>query len=249
MSDTEVSMENNDQLLCIVGESTAGKSASLRNIRDQEKWIYLNCEAGKRLPFPNKFNVKNITDPYQVLTYLDMVVQNQDKVAGVAIDTVTFLMEMFESIYITGSTDGRAAWGAYQQFWKTLMQQYVSKLKIPVIMLAHTKSTYNEKKLMNEVSIPIKGALANNGLEAYFTTVVSAKRVPLDTIESYGSEMLNITEDDKEFGYKHVFQTRPTKETTGDRIRSPMGMFSRSETFTDNDAQMMIDRLNKFYQV
>jgi len=31
-----------DQLVLIVGYSTQGKSDSLRNIRNQERWVYLN---------------------------------------------------------------------------------------------------------------------------------------------------------------------------------------------------------------
>lgn len=40
MSDT------NDQLILIGGLSGSGKSASLRNIKNQEKWYYVNTEAG-----------------------------------------------------------------------------------------------------------------------------------------------------------------------------------------------------------
>ena len=54
-------MENkdtNDQLIMICGYSGTGKSRSLKNIRNQDKWLYLNSESGKRLPFKNQF--KNI---------------------------------------------------------------------------------------------------------------------------------------------------------------------------------------------
>ena len=48
MSDNtdEVLNQTNDQLLLICGLSGTGKSASLRNIRNQEKWMYMNTEAG-----------------------------------------------------------------------------------------------------------------------------------------------------------------------------------------------------------
>ena len=42
-------MENkdtNDQLIMICGYSGTGKSRSLKNIRDQDKWLYLNSESG-----------------------------------------------------------------------------------------------------------------------------------------------------------------------------------------------------------
>ena len=60
-------------------------------------------------------------------------------------------------------------------------------------------------------------------------------------------EMLVFTDDDKELGFKHVFQTRTTAKTTGERIRGPMGMFERSETFIDNDCQLLLDHLTAFY--
>lgn len=36
----------NDQLVLIAGKSATGKSASLRNLREPESVMYLNCEAG-----------------------------------------------------------------------------------------------------------------------------------------------------------------------------------------------------------
>lgn len=38
--------ETNDQLILVCGYSATGKSASLRNIKNQEKWLYFNTEAG-----------------------------------------------------------------------------------------------------------------------------------------------------------------------------------------------------------
>jgi hypothetical protein len=67
-------------------------------------------------------------------------------------------------------------------------------------------------------------------------------------LKDYANPLLNITEDDEMLGYKHVFQTRLTKETVGERIRSPMGMWDKSETFIDNNIQNVIDRLHKYYE-
>lgn len=39
--------ELNTQLVLISGASATGKSASLRNLRNQEKWFYLGVEAGQ----------------------------------------------------------------------------------------------------------------------------------------------------------------------------------------------------------
>lgn len=236
----------NDQLVLISGESSAGKSASLRNIRNQEKWLYLNCEAGKRLPFRSKFQAFRVTDPYQVYEAFDHGTNNPD-VDGIIVDTITFLMDMFESNYIVGSPNTQKAWGDYAQFYKVLMQQKVTHFAKPTIILGHTKEELDEAAGIMRRSVPVKGSLKNNGVEAYFSTVVSAKRVPLKELKDFDPALLTITEEEQALGFKHIFQTRPTKATVGERIRSPMGLFEPKQTFMDNDAQLLLDHLKAFY--
>ena len=102
----------NDQLILIGGESGSGKSASLMGLRNQERVLYLNCEAGKRLPFRNKFDSKTINDPYQVYEAFDYTAVGQPGNSlydTIVIDTSTFLMDMFESIYVIKSANGMQA--------------------------------------------------------------------------------------------------------------------------------------------
>ena len=106
----------NDHLVLIAGASAAGKSAALRNLRDPEGVMYLNCEAGKRLPFANKFAKYTITDPYQVTQAFDYVAANPDgikhpqtgntvKIHTIVIDSLTFLMDMYESKFVLPATN------------------------------------------------------------------------------------------------------------------------------------------------
>lgn len=241
-----MSNDVNDQLILVVGYSAAGKSASLRNIKNQEKWLYLNTEAGKRLPFRNKFQTFRITDPYQVHEAFDHGTGNPD-VEGIITDSATFMMDMFETQYVLPSTNTMKAWGDFAQFFKTLMQEKVTLFGKPTIFTAHVLDVLDEKNMEMKTSVPIKGSLKNNGMEAYFSTVVAAKKVAIKELEKYGSDLLNITDEERELGYKHVFQTRPTKGTIGERIRSPMGMFEKEQTYIDNDCQLLLDHLHKFY--
>lgn len=238
----------NDQLILISGESGTGKSAALRNIPNQARWVYCNCEAGKRLPFRNDFYPVVVTDPYQLFEVFEHVKGNPD-FDGVIIDTVTFLMEMFESVYVVNAANTMAAWGAYAQFFKQLMQSHVASSDKSVIFLGHTRSDLDEALGEYRTAVPVKGSLKNNGIEAYFSTVVSTKKVALKDLEAYKSDLLNITEDDELLGYKHVFQTRLTKATKNERIRSPMGMFTKEQTFMDNDAYLLLQHLNAYYGI
>lgn len=236
----------NDQLVLVVGYSSSGKSASLRNIKNQSDWLYLNCESGKRLPFKNDFDDYRITDPYQVLEAFDYGTDNP-KVKGAIVDSLTFLMDMFETQYVINAANTMKGWSDYQQFFKVMMQEKVPLFSKPTIFTAHVKDELDERAMEVKTSVPIKGALKNNGIEAYFSTVVAAKRVSIKELEKYKNPMLIITEEEAELGYKHVFQTRPTKNTVGERIRSPMGMFPREQTYIDNDCQLLLDHLDSFY--
>lgn len=239
----------NDQLVLIAGESASGKSASLASLAqapNPEGVMYLNCEAGKRLPFRNKFTSYTITDPYQVHEAFDHVKGNP-QFHTIVIDTLTFLMDMFETQYVLPSTNTMQAWGTYGQFLKILMQEKVAASDKAVVILAHTRSDHDEKAMEMRTSVPIKGSLKNNGVEAYFSTVVATKKVSLKDLEPYKSDLLHITEEDQQLGYKHVFQTQLTKGTIGERIRSPMGMFTRAQTYMDNDCGLLLKHLREYY--
>lgn len=237
----------NDQLILVGGQSAGGKSASLRNIRNQERWAYFNTEAGKRLPFKNKFQTFRIDDAYQVLEGFDHFIANPDASDGIIIDSLTFLMDMLETQYVINSVNTQKAWGDFAQFFKILMQEKVVKYGKPVIVIAHVRSDLDEQTHSMMTQVPIKGSLKNNGVEAYFSTVVEALKVPVKELANYQNPMLTITEDEEELGFKYVFQTRLTKQSVGKRIRSPMGMFAKNETYIDNDCQVLLDHLHEFY--
>ena len=236
----------NEELMLIVGESATGKSLSLRNLPNPERVMYLNCEAGKRLPFKSKFKQFKVDDPWQVYEGFDHA-QNNPDFDIIVIDTLTFLMDMFESKYIVGAADTMKGWLNYQQFFKNLMQDKVVKSDKAVIILAHTRSDLDEAKAEMVTAVPIKGALKNNGIEAYFSTVVAAKKVDIKELEKTASSMLTITDRERELGYKHVFQVQVTKKTRNERILSPFDMFEDNEIYMDNDAGKLLAHLRKYY--
>ena len=239
----------NDQLVLICGLSGVGKSASLRNIRNQNKWMFMGTESGKKLPFRNTFDTYRISDPWEVIQGFDWAMdpENTNPPEGIIVDSLTFLMEMFESRYIYQSADSRKAWGDYNQFFKALLQDRVIRFGKPVIFTAHIAETLDEKAMEIKSAVPVKGALAKQSVESYFSTIVYATKKPLKELKDFSSELLNITEDEEELGFKHVFQTRVTKTTTGTKIRGPMGLFNKSQTYMDNCAQLLLDHLSAFY--
>ncbi|AID16873.1 hypothetical protein vBDshPR2C_58 [Dinoroseobacter phage vBDshPR2C] len=241
--------EINPHSLLICGESGAGKSMSLYEMRDRTDVLYLNCEGGKPLPFKNKFKNKVITDPEDILDMLEQLEElgSENPFNFVVIDTISFMMDMFETIHVLPARDTQKMWGQYAQFFKRLITQS-SKVDAFFIYLGHLDRQLDEEAGMFRTSVPVKGALAKKGLEAYFTTVINVSKEPIRELQKSPNSMLNITEEDEELGFKHVFQTRTTKKTLGDRIRSPMGMWKKEELYIDNRLAPVIKRLIEYYE-
>ena len=220
---------------------------SLNGLDNPEGVMYLNCENGKRLPFRSKFKEYTITDPLQVYEAFTAA-EGMPHIHTIIVDSLTYLMDMYESVYVLTSTNTMKSWGDYAQFFKNLMQQYVAKSPKKVIFIAHTRDSYNESEMVRETSVPVKGSLQSNGIESYFTCVIAAKKVKVNDLVKYKSDLLNITEEEKMLEYKHVFQTRLTRDTVNERIRNPVGLFSTDETFIDNSVQSVLNRLETYYK-
>ena len=236
----------NYNLVLLCGKSATGKSLSLRNLMNPEGVWYANCESGKKLPFRSKFRQFVITDPYQIFE-LFTEAENHPEVHTIVIDSMTFLMEMFESVYVLNSSNTMKAWGDYAQYFKNLMQQYVAISTKNVIMTAHTSDVMNETEMTMDTLVKVKGSLMNQGIESFFSTVISSKKVPIKKLEGQDSKLLNITDEEQALGFKYVFQTKINKETVNERMRSSFGMWDNNETFIDNDMQLVLDRLHEYY--
>lgn len=246
-------MSENPKSILIAGESGHGKSASLLAMKDRTDVLYLNCENGKPLPFKNKFKKKTITDPEDIIDYIDQLVDmgDQNPFNFVIVDTVSFMMDMFERVHVTGSANSQKMWGEYGQFFPRLMDATAKLEDTFFIFLGHLDSYLDEDEGIMKHKVPVKGALAKKGIEAFFTTVVYVKRMKVKDIQKgcpNGNTLLNITPKEDAQGYKHVFLVEPDKSTIGGRIRSPLGMWSDDENYIDNDAGKVIKRLVEYYK-
>lgn len=245
MSDP-VQQSVNDKLVLVGGKSAAGKSASLMGLRNPEGVLYMNCEAGKKLPFKAKFHQVVVTDPLQVIEGFQWA-ESQPQIHTIVVDTLTYLLDMYESLYVNGSTNGMVAWGQFAQYFKNLMQQQVAASTKNVIFLAHTMDNLNEAESIMETKVPVKGSLKNNGIESYFSIVIAAKKMTLKQLANYKSALLNITPEEEALGFKYVFQCKLTKETVNERLRGPLGLFTTQETYIDNNMQLVLDKLHEYY--
>jgi hypothetical protein len=240
-------MSQNKNIVLIMGKPNSGKSTSLRNL-DHSKMVYLNTDL-KEIPFKGNFlaNIE-VADAVDVIPYINEIETNPD-VTGAILDTITFLMSMYERQYVAplaGSKQGQAAWGNYGNFYREFIHAIKSGTKDYAI-LSHEETRLNEEMGVMESMVPVKGAVGKIGVEADFTTILSTKQIPIKKLEGHENDLLTITDEEKEDGVKYVFCTRITKDHVGEKMRSAMGLWKRNEVYIDNDMAKVFQRLREYY--
>jgi hypothetical protein len=241
-------MSGNKNIVLIMGPPRAGKSHSLMSMRDKGQMVYLNTDM-KDLPFGTKFGsfmanveVSNAMDIFQYITQIEQ----EPTCKGGILDTLTFLMNMYERQYVNNSPNTQKAWGDYGNFYREFIHAIKAGSKDYAIM-AHEDFTLNEKTMEFESKVPVKGAVGRIGVEADFTTILGVRTVSMKQLEGHENSLLNITDDEREDDSKSVFVTRPANEFKGGKMRMPFKLWERSELYIDNDLQQVFDRLRSYY--
>ena len=238
-------MSSNNHIVLVMGKPNTGKSTSLRNLKNQESMIYLNTDL-KALPFKSKFlKTIDVADAVDVIGYIQQI-EEVPTVTGAVLDTITFLMSMYERQYVLNATNTQKAWGDYGNFYRDFIHAIKSGTKDYAI-LAHEDTILNEQTMQMESKVPVKGSVGKTGVEADFTTILSTKEISVKKLEAYQNDLLHITDEEREDGVKRVFCTRISKEFIGDKTRSAMGLWKRNELFIDNDLDQVFTRLREYY--
>lgn len=228
-----------------MGRPNTGKSTSLRNL-PQQSMVYLNTDL-KEIPFKDSFlSSVEVDDAAAILDYIPEIESNPE-VTGVVLDTLTFLMSMYERQYVSTAVNTQAAWGGYGNFYRSFIHAIKAGSKDYAI-LAHEDTRLNEQNMCMETSVPIKGSVGKVGVEADFTTILSTKQMPIKKLEGFENDLLTITDQEREDGVKYVFCTRITKDFAGEKMRSAMGLWNRNELYIDNDLNNVFKRLREYYK-
>jgi hypothetical protein len=244
--------DDNKRVVLIAAPPSTGKTHSLFKMAKDGGVAYLNTDL-KDPPFRiPKGGMKRleITEPWMAHHAIEDLEENYPEVYTVILDTITFLMNQYETQYVIGDERGHgAAWGEYAQFYNQVMHAIKSSAK-NYIILAHTSTSYNEKELANETKVPIKGSVGKIGPEADYNIILSSRKISTKELKPYltkDNKLLTLTEREKRLGFKYVFQTDLTKESLDLKIRSPMGLWEEEELFIDNDIALVTQRVTEYY--
>ena len=238
-------MSQNKNIVLIMGKPNTGKSTSLMKLANQDKMVYMNTDL-KELPFKSRFlKSVDVADAIDVLSYINEI-ENAPVVEGAVLDTLTFLMSMYERQYVAHAANGQKAWGDYGNFYKEFIHAIKAGSKDYAI-LAHEDTVLNEQSMQMETRIPVKGSVGKVGVEADFTTILSTKQMPIKKLEGFENDLLHITDEEREDGFKYVFVTRVTKDSIGEKMRSAIGLWNRNELYIDNDLNQVFARLKEYY--
>lgn len=228
----------NPYLFCICGEAGSGKSTGLDYIENQSKWLYLNCETNKPLPFMHKFQERTIVNPLELKTWLTKGIQS-DRIEGIVIDTLTGWLSLLET-HCNRKYEGFEVWKEYRNEILRIFQDCLSKCNKPVFILAHTKQG-TDMRGRPTISIPVQGSLKDLKLENFFTNILYADVLSADDLSEYKNEFLVPDADDPDTYY--VYQTRKCQEGLGANVRSTRGLWHQQETFIANNCQVILNKM------
>jgi len=214
----------------VCGKPASGKSHSLKGLANHERCLYINCDL-KTLPFKNKFKFFKMDDPLKIFDLIEKA-ESSPNIDVIVLDTITFLMDMYEMQYVLTSKNTQTAWGSYAQYFKKLMYKLKTGTK-NYIILAHIKDVFNDSENIIESKVPVKGSVGATGVEADFNTIVYSKR---------------ILDKNSIKGFRYVFQTQITKENIYEKIRGASDLWEEEELYIENNVQIVLDRLQKYYE-
>lgn len=237
-------MSQNKNIVLLMGTPNTGKTRSLKNL-PQDKWAYLNCDL-KETPFKSRFaaNVE-IVDPHEIWDIIDQIEAAPDIQGGV-IDTLTFLMQTYERLYVNGAPNGQKAWGEYGNFYRSLIHKVKAGTK-DYVFLSHAATTHDEVAMRMNTVVPLKGAVGRLGCEADFTTILSTKQMRVKDLAKHENDLLKITDRERADGIKFVFATRVTQDSIGEKMRSADDLWADNELYIDNDVDQVMRRIKEYY--
>lgn len=228
----------NSFLFCICGEAGSGKSTGLAHIKNQHKWLYLNCETNKALPFPHTFQERTIVNPLELATWLAKAVASP-KIEGIIIDTLTGWLSALETS-CNRRFDGYEVWNEYKREVLKVFQDCLAKCEKPVFILTHVKQTTNMRGRPT-MQIPVQGSLRDLKIENFFTNILYSDVLDAEDVSEYKNPYLVPDEDDEETYY--VYQTRKCSSGLGANVRSTKTLWTKDETFIANNCQVVLDKM------
>jgi archaellum biogenesis ATPase FlaH len=219
----------NYSLFLLIGKSGTGKTSSLRNL-PLEKTALINAEAKSMLPFKGAKKLKHhwvLKDITKFMSGLDVLIKKDD-IEYIVIDSLSFLMSMYETQIITKAPNTMKAWGDYAIFYREMIHK-LKTCKKHVVITSHPTEVQDESTMLINQCAMVKGSLKGM-VEADFNVVVYT---------------YNSANEDGLIEYK--FLVKKTKNTIGWSVKSPLGMFE-NDILETNDVMEVFKAIQDFSQ-
>lgn len=211
------------KVICVMGESGAGKTTSMRNL-DPETTYYIDCD-GKGLSWKGwrkqynaeRGNYERTDDPEKVQFRLKCLHMEQKEFKVVVVDTLNGIMLGDEMRRINEKNYDKWV-DLAQSVFKIVDGSNKLRDDLTVIFIAHTQTDLDDNGYMF-THIKTNGKKLNKiCLESKMTTVLLSKKI----------------------GDRYIFETQANNSSA----KSPMGAFESKEI--DNDIVAVINALDEY---
>lgn len=241
--------KRNGHTILILGAGGEGKSHSLLKLAVPERSAYINTD-NKPLPIPDRFGISSyIEKPKQVKKMLTQFnkCSPKERPVTVVLDTITHLMRNYVNQKVMTSSDTRAAWTHYLQFYVQVTEQLKLGNYNAIVMGHLTIEKEEDTGKVIDRSCPLQGQAKRLGIETDYSIILESATISLKLAKKFAhKKLLTITEEDEMMGLKRVFVTRKHKKFKFTKARLKYNLIPFNQLYINNDIQMVLDLLDNY---
>lgn len=211
------------RVICVAGESGAGKTTSLRNLDPKTTYIIdtdrkgLSWKGWKSQYNKDNKNLTQISDVNTVSSIIYNIANKAPHIKTIVIDTINTMM--IDDEFKRSKEKGYDKWlDLATSVWEMVSAAHLYREDLNIVFMAHTQTERDDSGFMFTRIKTSGKKLDKIVLESKFTTVLIAKCV----------------------SDKYVFETRSRNSTA----KSPMGCFTDFEI--PNDLNEVIKKLEEY---
>ena len=231
----------------IFGVSGSGKTTACQRLMELPTTLYIIAEIGlKRPAFATGCTIVELVDPAS----LSAVIEEQlatGKFNALIVDTYSSVLSRYESDHVLTSSNTQDAWGKYGQFHIKSIG-YLSELAnagFNVIVINHKKEIYDKEGNLLRSTLPLKGAMANYGVEATFNIMVECCTLDPISIAAFPNPHLVITPREQRQQVKHCFKLEADIGDLSPLIKIPTQLYGEDSLVVNADTLRLVKLIAK----
>lgn len=231
----------------LFGVSGTGKTTACQKLMELPTTLYIIAEVGMKRPtFPTGCTLLELPDSATLVSTISEEL-TQKSYNTVIVDSYSACISRYETDHVISATNTQDAWGKYGQYHVACIG-YLSELAnagFNVIVINHKKEIYDKEGNLLRSTLPLKGAMANYGVEATFNIMVECCTLDPISIAAFPNPHLVITPREQRQQVKHCFKLEADIGDLSPLIKIPTQLYGEDSLVVNADTLRLVKLIAK----